>query len=185
MRGYEPRLKTLYKKEIAPLMMKEFSYKNTMQVPRLEKIVLNVGIAEAMHDMKILDSVLEELSLISGQKGVITRAKKSIANFKLRQNMPIGCKVTLRGARAYEFLDRFVTLALPRVRDFRGVPLRGFDGRGNYTLGITEQLIFPEIDYDKVLKIHGLSITIVTTAKTDEEAMVFLKACGMPLRKAN
>ncbi len=185
MSKYVPRLKTLYDNEIIPYMMKEFSYSNVMQVPKMDKIVVNVGLSEGMHDIKLLESVLEELAIITGQKGVITRAKKSIANFKLREGSPIGCKVTLRGARAYEFLDRFVSFSIPRIRDFRGVPLKGFDGRGNYTLGITEQLIFPEIDYDKVSKIHGLNVTITTTSKTDDEAVALLKAFGMPFRKSN
>ncbi len=184
MSDYVPRLKALYKEEITPFIMKEFSYKNIMQTPKLEKIVVNVGLAEGMHDIKLLESVLEELAIITGQRGVITRAKKSIANFKLREGMPIGCKVTLRGDRAYEFLDRFISFTIPRIRDFRGVPLKGFDGRGNYTLGVTEQLIFPEINYDKISKIHGLSVTIVTTAKTDEEAKALLQAFGMPFRKS-
>jgi len=184
MSDYVPRLKALYKKEVIPLIMKEFSYKNVMQTPKLEKVVVNVGLAEGMHDIKLLESVLEELAIITGQKGVITRAKKSIANFKLREGMPIGCKVTLRGDRAYEFLDRFISFTIPRIRDFRGVPLKGFDGRGNYTLGVTEQLIFPEINYDKISKIHGLSVTIVTTAETDEEAKALLEAFGMPFRKS-
>ncbi len=182
---YIPRLKKVYREEIIPRLMKEFSYKNVMQVPRLEKVVLNAGLAEGMHDIKLLESVLEEFSLITGQRGVITRAKKSIANFKLRKGMPIGCKVTLRSDRAFEFLDRFISFAVPRIRDFRGVPLRGFDGRGNYTLGITEQLIFPEINYDKIVKVHGLSVTIVTTAETDKEAKALLEAFGMPFRKSN
>ncbi len=185
MPEYVPRLKGLYRNEIVPLMMKEFSYKNPMQVPKIEKIVVNVGLAEGMHDIKLLESVIDELAAITGQKGVITRARKSIANFKLRKNAPIGAKVTLRGARAYEFLDRFVTFALPRVRDFRGLSVKGFDGRGNYTVGITEQLIFPEINYDKIQKIHGMSVTIVTTAKTDEEALKLLKLFGMPFRDVN
>ncbi|AEA34321.1 ribosomal protein L5 [Hippea maritima DSM 10411] len=182
---YVPRLKTIYKEEIIPRLMKEFSYKNVMQVPKVEKVVLNVGLAEGMHDVKLLESVLDELATITGQRGIITRARKSIANFKLRKGMPIGCKVTLRGDRAYEFLDRFISFAIPRIRDFRGVPLKGFDGRGNYTLGITEQLIFPEINYDKIVKIHGLSVTIVTTAETDKEAKALLEAFGMPFRKTN
>ncbi len=182
---YIPRLKKVYREEIIPRLMKEFSYKNVMQVPRLEKVVLNAGLAEGMHDIKLLESVLEEFSLITGQKGVITRAKKSIANFKLRKGMPIGCKITLRSDRAFEFLDRFISFAVPRIRDFRGVPLKGFDGRGNYTLGITEQLIFPEINYDKIVKVHGLSVTIVTTAETDKEAKALLEAFGMPFRKSN
>ncbi len=185
MSDYVPRLKTLYKGEIIPFIMKEFSYKNVMQVPKLEKIVVNVGLAEGMHDIKLLESVLEELAIITGQRGVITRAKKSIANFKLREGMPIGCKVTLRGDRAYEFLDRFISFTIPRIRDFRGVALKGFDGRGNYTLGVTEQLIFPEINYDKISKIHGLSVTIVTSAETDEESKALLQAFGMPFRKSS
>ncbi len=184
MSDYVPRLKTLYKEEIIPYMVKGFSYKNVMQAPKLEKIVVNVGLAEGMHDIKLLESVLEELAIITGQRGVITRAKKSIANFKLREGMPIGCKVTLRGDRAYEFLDRFISFTIPRIRDFRGIPIKGFDGRGNYTLGVTEQLIFPEINYDKISKIHGLSVTIVTSAKTDEEARALLAAFGMPFRKS-
>ncbi len=183
MSDYVPRLKTLYKEEVIPFIMKELSYSNVMQVPKIEKIVLNVGLAEGMHDIKLLESVLEELAIITGQRGIITRAKKSIANFKLRQGMPIGCKVTLRSDRAYEFLDRFISFTIPRIRDFRGIPLKGFDGRGNYTLGVTEQLIFPEINYDKISKVHGLSVTITTTAKTDEEAKALLTAFGMPFRK--
>lgn len=168
-----------------PYMMQKFSYKNVMQVPRLEKIVLNVGLAEGASDIKILDSALEELSKITGQKGLTTRAKKSISNFKLRKGVPIGGKVTLRKAKMYEFLERLISFSLPRIRDFRGISVKNFDGRGNYTLGISEQLIFPEINYDKILKMHGISITIVTTAKSDEEALELLKAFGMPFAKAS
>jgi large subunit ribosomal protein L5 len=176
------RLKEIYAKEIIPQLMKEFAYKNVMQVPRLEKIVINMGLGEAIQNVKILDSAAEEISTISGQKAVITKAKKSIASFKLRQGMPIGCMVTLRKDRMYEFLDRLMNISLPRVRDFKGVSGKGFDGRGNYSLGIKEQLIFPEIDYDKVEKIKGLNISIVTTAKTDEEGKSLLKILGMPFR---
>jgi len=176
------RLKEVYTKEIIPQLMKEFGYKNVMQVPKLEKIVVNMGLGEAIQNVKILDSAAEEISTITGQKAVITKAKKSIASFKLRQGMPIGCMVTLRKDRMYEFLDRLMNISLPRVRDFKGVSAKGFDGRGNYSLGIKEQLIFPEIDYDKVDKVKGLNISIVTTAKTDEEGRALLKILGMPFR---
>lgn len=176
------RLKELYYKEMVPALMKEFSYKNSMEVPKLEKIVLNMGLGEAIQNVKILDSAVEELASISGQKVVITKAKKSIASFKLRQGMPIGCMVTLRKERMYEFLDRFMNVALPRVRDFKGVSGKGFDGAGNYSVGVKEQLIFPEINYDKVDKVKGLNITIVTTAKSDEEGKALLKLMGMPFR---
>jgi len=176
------RLKEVYKNEIIPQLMKEFGYKNVMQVPKIEKIVINMGLGEAIQNVKILDSAAEEISTISGQKAVITKAKKSIASFKLRQGMPIGCMVTLRKDRMYEFLDRLMNISLPRVRDFKGVSGKGFDGRGNYSLGIKEQLIFPEIDYDKVDKVKGLNISIVTTAKTDEEGKSLLKILGMPFR---
>ncbi|MRR54843.1 MAG: 50S ribosomal protein L5 [Deltaproteobacteria bacterium] len=176
------RLKEVYTKEIIPQLMKEFGYKNVMQVPKLEKIVVNMGLGEAIQNVKILDSAAEEISSITGQKAVITKAKKSIASFKLRQGMPIGCMVTLRKDRMYEFLDRLMNISLPRVRDFKGVSAKGFDGRGNYSLGIKEQLIFPEIDYDKVDKVKGLNISIVTTAKTDEEGRALLKILGMPFR---
>lgn len=179
---YIPRLKERYKKEIAPLLMKEFSYKNVMQVPRLSHIVLNVGMGEAIKNIKLLDAAVKELSNISGQKAVITRAKKSIATFKLRKGMPIGCKVTLRGDRMFEFLDKFINLALPRIRDFKGVSARSFDGKGNYAFGIKEQIIFPEIDYDKVEAIHGMDIIMVTTAKTNEEGKALLRYLGMPFR---
>jgi large subunit ribosomal protein L5 len=176
------RLKELYYKEMVPALMKEFNYKNSMEVPKLEKIVLNMGLGEAIQNVKILDSAVEELASISGQKVVITKAKKSIASFKLRQGMPIGCMVTLRKERMYEFLDRFMNVALPRVRDFKGVSGKGFDGAGNYSVGVKEQLIFPEINYDKVDKVKGLNITIVTTAKSDEEGKALLKLMGMPFR---
>lgn len=176
------RLKEVYTKEIIPQLMKEFGYKNVMQVPKLEKIVINMGLGEAIQNVKILDSAADEIATISGQKAVITKAKKSIASFKLRQGMPIGCMVTLRKDRMYEFIDRLMNISLPRVRDFKGVSAKGFDGRGNYSLGIKEQLIFPEIDYDKVDKVKGLNISIVTTAKTDEEGRALLKIMGMPFR---
>jgi len=176
------RLKEHYTKEIVPQLMKDFGYKSIMQVPRLEKVVINMGLGEAIQNIKILDSAAEELAAISGQKAVITKAKKSIASFKLRQGMPIGCMVTLRKDRMYEFLDRLMNISLPRVRDFKGISAKGFDGRGNYSLGIKEQLIFPEINYDKVEKIKGLNISIVTTASTDEEGRALLKGLGMPFR---
>ncbi len=177
-----PRLKEKYIKEIIPNMMREFSYKNIMQVPRLEKIVLNVGLGEAVQNIKLLDAVQKELAMITGQKAVVTKAKKSIAAFKLRKGTPIGCKVTLRGNRMYEFLDRLISIALPRIRDFKGVSGKSFDGRGNYSLGLKEQFIFPEIDYDKVEMVHGLDITICTNAKTDQESKALLRHFGMPFR---
>ncbi len=177
------RLKETYQKEIVDAMMKKFGYKNVMQVPKLAKIVVNMGIGEAKENAKILDAAMNELSIITGQKAVMTRAKNSIANFKLREGMPIGCKVTLRGDKMYEFLDRLVNLALPRVRDFRGVNPNAFDGRGNYALGIKEQLIFPEIEYDKVDKVRGMDVIVVTTAETDEEARELLTQFGMPFKK--
>lgn len=176
------RLKELYEKEIVPQLVKDFSFKNVMEVPKLEKIVINMGLGEAIQNIKILDSAVEELAAITGQKAVITKAKKSIASFKLRQGMPIGCMVTLRRAKMYEFLDRLLNVALPRVRDFKGISGTAFDGRGNYTLGIKEQLIFPEISYDKVDKVKGLNITIVTSAKNDEECKALLRHLGMPFR---
>ena len=176
------RLKTLYKDKVVPALMKEFSYKNVMQVPRLDKIVINMGLGEAIQNAKVLDSAQAELTAIAGQKPVVTRAKKSIANFKLREGMPIGCKVTLRRDRMYEFFDRLVNVALARIRDFRGVSGKSFDGRGTYALGIREQIIFPEIDYDKIDKIRGMSIVVSTTAKTDEEGKALLKMMGMPFR---
>ncbi|HEX8177112.1 MAG TPA: 50S ribosomal protein L5 [Pyrinomonadaceae bacterium] len=177
------RLKERYQKEIAPAISKEFGIDNPMAVPRLEKIVLNMGMGEAIANNKVLDTAADELRAIAGQKPVVTKAKKSIASFKLRQGMPIGVMVTLRGDRMYEFLDRLITVALPRVRDFRGVSPRAFDGRGNYTLGIREQLIFPEIDFNKVDKTRGMNISIVTTARNDEHARSLLKALGMPFRQ--
>jgi len=176
------RLKELYHKEIVDQLTKDFGYSNVMQVPKIEKIVVNMGLGEAIQNVKILDSAVEELAAIAGQKAVITKAKKSIAGFKLRQGMPIGCMVTLRREKMYEFLDRLINVALPRVRDFKGVSAKGFDGRGNYSLGVKEQLIFPEINYDKIDKIKGLNITIVTSAKTDEESRALLKHLGMPFR---
>ncbi|MBP9483175.1 MAG: 50S ribosomal protein L5 [Negativicutes bacterium] len=174
------RLKEKYAEEIGKALMEKFSYKNVMQLPKLEKVVLNMGLGEAIANAKALDSAIGDMTIISGQKPVVTRAKKSIAGFKLREGMPIGVKVTLRGDRMYEFVDRLVSIALPRVRDFRGVSPKSFDGRGNYTLGVKEQLIFPEIDYDKVDKIRGMDITIVTSASSDEEARELLKLLGMP-----
>ena len=177
------RLKETYQNEIVDAMTKKFGYKNVMQVPKLAKIVVNMGIGEAKENSKILDNAMAELEIITGQKPVPTKAKKSIANFKLREGMPIGCMVTLRGDKMYEFLDRLVNLALPRVRDFRGVNPNAFDGRGNYALGIKEQLIFPEIEYDKVDKVRGMDVIFVTTAKTDEEARELLTLFNMPFRK--
>ncbi|MEK7334484.1 MAG: 50S ribosomal protein L5 [Candidatus Binatota bacterium] len=174
------RLKKKYQEEVIPAMMKEFGYKNPLQVPRLEKITLNVGLGEATQNIKVLDAAVSEVAAITGQKPVITRAKKAIANFKLREGVPIGCMVTLRRERMYEFLDRLINVALPRVRDFRGVSDRSFDRRGNYSLGLREQIIFPEIQADKVEKARGLSIAIVTTAKTDQEGKALLKYLGMP-----
>lgn len=177
------RLKETYQNEIVDAMTKKFGYKNVMQVPKLAKIVVNMGIGEAKENSKILDTAMAELETITGQKAVPTKAKKSIANFKLREGMPIGCMVTLRGDKMYEFLDRLVNLALPRVRDFRGVNPNSFDGRGNYALGIKEQLIFPEIEYDKVDKVRGMDVVVVTTAETDEEARELLTQFGMPFKK--
>ena len=177
---YTPRLKDKYKKVLVPELMKEFDYKNPMEVPKLDKIVLNMGVGEAIADKKKIQKAAEEMTLIAGQKPVITRAKKAIANFKLREDLPIGCMVTLRRERMYEFLDRLIHVTLPRVRDFRGVSSRSFDGRGNYSLGLREQVIFPEIQYDKVDKTRGLTVSIVTTAKTDQEGRALLKYFGMP-----
>lgn len=177
------RLKEKYIKEITPALMSKFNYKSVMQVPKLEKIVVNMGIGDAVQNAKALDVAVEELATITGQKPVVTRAKKSIAGFRLREGMPIGAKVTLRGERMYEFIDKLVSVSLPRVRDFRGVSKKAFDGRGNYTLGVKEQLIFPEIDYDKVNKVRGMDIVIVTTANTDEEARELLTQIGMPFQK--
>jgi large subunit ribosomal protein L5 len=175
-----PRLKQKYREEIMDLLKKEFSYGNIMQIPKLEKIVLNMGLGEAIENKKLLETSIQEMMLISGQKPVKTKAKKSIASFKVRKGMEIGCRVTLRGDRMYEFLDRFINIALPRVRDFRGVSRNSFDGRGNFAVGIKEQIIFPEIDYDKVEKIHGMNVVICTSAKTDDEARKLLEAFGMP-----
>jgi len=177
------RLKEQYTGEIMDAMMKKFGYKNIMQVPKLEKIVINMGVGEAKENKKLLDAAVADLEMISGQKAIVTKARKSVANFKLREGMPIGCKVTLRGERMYEFADRLINLALPRVRDFRGVSQNSFDGRGNYALGIKEQLIFPEIEYDKVDKVRGMDVIFVTTANTDEEARELLTLFGMPFKK--
>jgi large subunit ribosomal protein L5 len=176
------KLKEVYREKVAPALMKRFNYKNRMEVPKLDKIVINMGLGEAIQNIKILDSAVQELSQITGQKPVITKAKKSIAQFKLRTGMPIGCMVTLRKERMYEFFNRLVNVALPRVRDFKGISAKSFDGRGNYALGIREQLIFPEIHYDKIDKVKGMNIVIVTTAKTDEEGKELLKLLGMPFR---
>lgn len=177
-----PRLKETYFREIVPALMKEFSYKNPMQVPRLERVVLNVGMGEAIQNVKLLESASSELGVITGQRPVVTKAKKAIAGFKLRQGMPIGTKVTLRSDRMYEFVDRLVSIALPRIRDFKGVSPKAFDGRGNYTLGLKEQLIFPEIKYDSVASIHGMDITFVTSAITNDEGKALLRHLGMPFR---
>ena len=178
-----PNLKKLYQDEVAPALMQKFGYKSTMQIPRLEKIVVNVGCSEARENPKVLDAVVNDLTTITGQKAVITKAKKSVANFKLREGMPIGAKVTLRGDKMWEFLDRLFNVALPRVRDFRGISADAFDGRGNYALGVKEQLIFPEIEYDKIDKIRGMDIIIVTTAHTDEEARALLEQVGAPFAR--
>jgi large subunit ribosomal protein L5 len=177
------RLKEKFVKEVTPALMSKFNYKSVMEVPRLEKIVVNMGVGDAVANAKSLDNAVEELATITGQKPLVTRAKKSIAGFRLREGMPIGAKVTLRGERMYEFLDKLISVSLPRVRDFRGVSKKAFDGRGNYTLGIKEQLIFPEIDYDKVTKVRGMDIVIVTTANTDEESRELLTQFGMPFQK--
>ena len=179
-----PNLKKLYQDEVAPALMQKFGYKSTMQIPRLEKIVVNVGCSEARENAKVLDAVVNDLTTITGQKAVITKAKKSVANFKLREGMPIGAKVTLRGNKMWEFLDRLFNVALPRVRDFRGISADSFDGRGNYALGVKEQLIFPEIEYDKIDKIRGMDVVICTTAKTDEEARELLTLIGAPFTRS-
>ena len=181
---YAPRLKGKYQQEVVPALMKRFGYKSIMQVPKLEKIAINRGVNGAVTDKKLVDIALDELTTISGQKAVSTMSKKDISNFKLRKNMPIGARVTLRGEKMYEFLDRLISVALPRVRDFKGINEKSFDGRGNYTMGVTEQIIFPEIDIDKVNRITGMDISFVTTAKTDEEAYELLKELGMPFRNA-
>lgn len=179
-----PRLRNKYKEEVIPALMKRFGYKSVMQVPQLEKIAINRGVNGAVNDKKLIDIAIDELSTISGQKAVATNSKKDISNFKLRKHMPIGARVTLRGEKMYEFLDRLISVALPRVRDFKGVNEKSFDGRGNYTMGVTEQIIFPEIDIDKVNRITGMDITFVTTAKTDEEAYELLREMGMPFKNA-
>jgi large subunit ribosomal protein L5 len=179
----EARLRTLYKTKVVPALSKEFGYKNVMAVPRLEKVSINVGLGEATQNTKLMDGAVNELTQIAGQKPVVTKARKSIAQFKLREGMSIGCMVTLRGDRMYEFLDRLMNVALPRVRDFRGVSRKSFDGRGNYTLGIRDQLIFPEIDYNKVEKVKGMNISITTTAKNDQEGLALLRQMGMPFRQ--
>jgi large subunit ribosomal protein L5 len=176
------RLKNYYLKEVVPALTKEFNYKNPMQVPKMQKIVVNMGLGEAIQNVKIIDNAVQELAMITGQKPIVTKAKKSIATFKLRQGMAIGCSVTLRKEMMYEFFDRLVNVALPKVRDFRGISPRAFDGRGNFSIGLQEQIIFPEIEYDKVEKIKGMNITIVTTAKTDEEARALLRLMGVPFK---
>ena len=178
---YVPRMKARYRDELVPALRDQLGLTNVMQVPRLDKIVVNMGVGDALKDGRMLDAAVEDLTIITGQKPVVTKARKSIAGFKLREGMAIGVKVTLRGDRMWEFLDRLVSLAIPRIRDFRGLDPRSFDGRGNYTFGVTEQLIFPEIDYDKVLKVRGMDITIVTTARTDDEGRALLLALGFPL----
>jgi large subunit ribosomal protein L5 len=179
-----PRLKTKYQEEVAPALMKKFEYKSVMQIPRLEKIVVNVGCGDARDNVKMLEAVVKDITAITGQKAVITKARKSVANFKLREGMPVGVKVTLRQDKMWEFLDRLFNVALPRVRDFRGISANSFDGRGNYALGVKEQLIFPEIDYDKIEKIRGMDIVVCTTAKTDEEARELLSLLGAPFVQA-
>lgn len=181
--GYKPNLQVLYQTQILGQLQKQFGYRNTMQIPRLEKIVLNMGVGKAVEDTKNLEFAIADMTAISGQKPKMTRAKKSISNFKLREGMPIGCTVTLRKVRMYEFLERFINIAVPRIRDFRGLPDKAFDGRGNYTIGIREQIIFPEINYDKVDRIRGMNISFITSARTDEEAYALLAAFGMPFRK--
>ncbi|HXU47280.1 MAG TPA: 50S ribosomal protein L5 [Thermoanaerobaculia bacterium] len=181
--GYAPRLKEHYEKEVVPRLKKEFGIGNRMAVPRLEKISLNMGMGEAIQNVKILDEAVEEMQALAGQRPVITRAKKSIAAFKLREGMPIGCRVTLRGERMWEFLDRLIAVALPRVRDFRGLPTKSFDGRGNFTMGVRDHLIFPEVDFNKVERPKGMNITITTTAGNDERALFFLRALGMPFQR--
>jgi len=182
MSEYEPRLRKKYKDEIIPQLMKEFSFRNVMQVPKLDRVVINMGLGEAVQNAKVIESAVEELTAITGRKPIITRAKKSIATFKLREGMPIGVMVTLRGEQMYDFVDRLVSLALPRTRDFKGVSPKAFDGRGNYTLGIREQIVFPEVNYDKIDRIKGMNVTFVTTAETDEQGRALLKSLGMPFR---
>ena len=181
--GYIPNLKKKYREEVIPELMKRFKYKNPMQAPRLEKIVVNCGAGEIARDSKLMDIIMNDLAIITGQKPQIRRAKKSVSNFKIRKGMPVGLRVTLRGDRMYEFLERLISVAIPRIRDFRGLSPDSFDGRGNYTFGVTEQLIFPEIEYDKVQSVFGMDITLVTTAKTDEEGRELLKLLGMPFKR--
>ena len=183
VKSVEPRLKKIYREQIAPELIKEFGYKTPMQTPKLEKIIVSMGVGEALQNKKLLDAAIDDLTLITGQKAVKTKARKSIANFKIRAGQEIGAKVTLRGAMMYEFFDRLVNVALPRVKDFRGINQNAFDGHGNYSLGLTEQIIFPEIDFDKIERVAGLNIAIVTTARTDAEAKAFLAKFGMPFRK--
>ena len=185
MAEYIPRLITEYKGKIVPALQKRFAYKNVMEVPKLEKIVVNMGVGEAVQDSKLLDRSMEDMSIVTGQKPCITTSKKAISNFKLRAGNKVGCKVTLRRWRMYEFLDRLISIAVPRIRDFRGLPNRAFDGRGNYNMGLKEQVVFPEIDYDRIDQIRGMNITITTTAKSDEEGLELLTAFGMPFRKAD
>ncbi len=182
MSEYEPRLRKKYKDEIIPQLMKDFSLQNIMQVPKLERVIINMGLGEAVQNAKLIDSAVEELTAITGRKPIVTRAKKSIASFKLREGMPIGVMVTLRGEQMYDFVDRLVSIALPRTRDFKGISPKAFDGRGNYTLGIREQIVFPEINYDKIDRIKGMNVTFVTTAETDEQGRALLKSLGMPFR---
>ena len=179
----EPRLRTQYSKEVVTALQKQFAYKNVMQVPKIQKITLNMGVGESVEDKKVIDAAVSDMTAIAGQKPVVTKARKSIAGFKIREGWPIGCKVTLRGKKMYEFLDRLVTIALPRVRDFRGLSARSFDGRGNYSFGLKEQIVFPEIDYDKVDKVRGMDVVITTSAATDEEAKALLTAFGFPFKK--
>lgn len=182
MSDYQPRLRNKYKDEIIPQLMKDFGFKNVMQVPKLDRIVVNMGLGEAVQNAKLIESAVEELSAITGRKPIVTRAKKSIAGFKLREGMPIGVMVTLRGVQMYDFLDRLISIALPRTRDFKGISPKAFDGRGNYTLGIREQIVFPEVNYDKIDSIKGMNVTLVTTAETDEQGRALLKSLGMPFR---
>jgi len=182
MSEYEPRLRKKYKEEIIPQLMKDFSFGNIMQVPKLERVIINMGLGEAVQNAKLIESAVQELTAITGRKPIVTRAKKSIASFKLREGMPIGVMVTLRGEQMYDFVDRLVSIALPRTRDFKGISPKAFDGRGNYTLGIREQIVFPEINYDKIDRIKGMNVTFVTTAETDEQGRALLKSLGMPFR---
>ena len=180
---YTPRVRTRYAQEVVPALQKEFSIENIMAVPRIEKVVLNIGLGEATQNIKLLDGAVEELAQLSGQRPTVTRARKSIANFKLREGMPIGCRVTLRGTRMWDFLDRLIAVALPRVRDFQGIPTGSFDGRGNFTMGVQDHLIFPDVDYNKVDRTKGLNITIVTTADNNEKALYLLRSLGMPFKR--